>query len=86
MGVGVTGWVASRREPVVIAEHKELDPRYVPIPALRGSDYVSMASVPMASKAAGLHIEWHEFAKAHTIAGLAEIEVIQEFVKRGYQA
>ncbi len=54
MGVGVTGWVASRREPAVIAEHKELDPRYVPIPALRGSDYVSMASVPMASEAAGL--------------------------------
>jgi signal transduction histidine kinase len=54
MGVGVTGWVASRREPVVISEHKELDPRYMPIPALRGSDFVSMASVPMASEAAGL--------------------------------
>lgn len=35
-------------------------------------------------KADGLHIEWHEFAKAHTIAGLAEIEVIQNFVRRGY--
>jgi two-component system, NarL family, sensor kinase len=54
MGTGVTGWVASRRQPAVIAEHKELDPRYVAIPALRGQDYVSMASVPMASEAAGL--------------------------------
>ncbi len=53
-GVGVTGWVADHREPVVIVEHKERDPRYKPIPALRGSDFVSMASVPMESEAAGL--------------------------------
>jgi phospholipase/carboxylesterase len=31
-------------------------------------------------KAAGLHIEWHEFVKAHTIAGEAELELIREFV------
>jgi two-component system, NarL family, sensor kinase len=54
IGVGVTGWVASRREPAVIVERKEEDPRYVPIPVLRGSDFVSMASVPMTSEAAGL--------------------------------
>jgi phospholipase/carboxylesterase len=33
-------------------------------------------------KAEGMHIEWHEFAKAHTIAGQAELEVIRDFVKR----
>ena len=33
-------------------------------------------------KAEGLHIEWHEFAKAHTIAGQSELEVIRDFVKR----
>ena len=32
-------------------------------------------------KAAGLRIEWHEFAKAHTIAGEEELEVIRKFVR-----
>jgi two-component system NarL family sensor kinase len=54
MGSGVTGWVARHREPAVIVERKESDPRYVRIPALRGEDYTSMASVPMASEPAGL--------------------------------
>jgi phospholipase/carboxylesterase len=31
-------------------------------------------------KAAGLHIEWHEFVKAHTIAGEHELGLIREFV------
>lgn len=51
---GVTGWVARNRTPTVIVENKESDPRYVPIPALRGTDFTSMASVPMATDAAGL--------------------------------
>jgi two-component system, NarL family, sensor kinase len=54
IGSGVTGWVASHREPAVILEDKESDPRYVPIPALRGTDFTSMASVPMATGPAGL--------------------------------
>jgi signal transduction histidine kinase len=54
LGSGVTGWVASHQRPVVILENKERDPRYRPIPALRGSEYTSMASVPMASDPAGL--------------------------------
>lgn len=33
-------------------------------------------------KAEGLHIEWHEFVKEHTIAGEAELEVIREFIVR----
>lgn len=32
-------------------------------------------------KAAGLHVEWHEFPKAHTIAGEAEMAVIRRFVE-----
>lgn len=32
----------------------------------------------------GLHIEWHEFAKDHTIAGEEELEVIRQFVLKGY--
>jgi two-component system NarL family sensor kinase len=54
LGSGVTGWVASHREPVVIVEHKEADARYLPIPALRGAEFTSMASVPMATGPAGL--------------------------------
>jgi signal transduction histidine kinase len=54
LGSGVTGWVASHRAPAVIVERKEDDPRYLPIPALRGTDFTSMASVPMASDLAGL--------------------------------
>lgn len=54
LGVGVTGWVAEHREAVVITEGKERDPRYVPVPALRGPEFVSMASVPMIGDAAGL--------------------------------
>jgi signal transduction histidine kinase len=54
LGTGVTGWVASHHQSVVITEHKEADPRYQPIPALRGSEFTSMASVPMSSDMAGL--------------------------------
>lgn len=54
LGEGVAGWVASRGEPVVISEHKERDPRYRYFPQLRGEDYTSMLSVPMASKPGGL--------------------------------
>ena len=54
LGSGVSGWVASHREPVVIAHDKEADPRYVPIAALRGNDFTSMASVPMQTEPGGL--------------------------------
>jgi phospholipase/carboxylesterase len=35
-------------------------------------------------KAAGVKLEWHEFMKAHTIAGEAEMTVIRDFVVAGY--
>jgi two-component system NarL family sensor kinase len=54
IGSGVTGWVASHREPAVIVENKESDPRYVHLPALRGEDFTSMASVPMETEPGGL--------------------------------
>jgi len=47
LGEGVSGWVASRGEPVVIVDHKSADPRYRYIPALRGEDFTSMVSVPV---------------------------------------
>lgn len=54
LGSGVSGWVASHRQPVVIVSDKESDPRYVPIAALRGEDFTSMASVPMETEPGGL--------------------------------
>src|SRR5258708_2805802 len=33
-------------------------------------------------KAAGLHIEWHEFVKGHTIAGEMELAVVRDFIIR----
>jgi phospholipase/carboxylesterase len=38
----------------------------------------------MGLKAAGLDIEWHEFMKAHTIAGEEELAVIRKFIVDGY--
>jgi phospholipase/carboxylesterase len=35
-------------------------------------------------KAAGLNIEWHEFMKAHAIAGEAELTVIRRFIENSY--
>lgn len=54
LGTGVSGWVAAHREPAVIVEEKRRDDRYVAFPALRGHEFISMASVPMASDLAGL--------------------------------
>ena len=34
--------------------------------------------------AAGINIEWHEFNKAHTIAGEPELKVIRDFIIAGY--
>jgi predicted esterase len=32
----------------------------------------------------GLQVEWHEFVKAHTIAGDEELDVIRKFIEAGY--
>ncbi|MEU6696708.1 GAF domain-containing sensor histidine kinase [Pseudonocardia sp. NPDC046786] len=54
LGRGVSGWVAAHRTPAVITDDKGADPRYLPIPELRGQDYTSMVSVPMLSEPYGL--------------------------------
>lgn len=54
LGQGISGWVASHREPVIITEDKESDPRYMPFQSLRGSDFTSMVSVPMETDPGGL--------------------------------
>jgi two-component system, NarL family, sensor kinase len=47
LGEGVSGWVASHGEPVVLVDDKAADPRYRYIPALRGEEFISMLSVPV---------------------------------------
>jgi signal transduction histidine kinase len=54
LGQGVSGWVAQHRTPAVLPDGKASDPRYVPIPGLRGTDFVSMASIPMEIDPGGL--------------------------------
>lgn len=54
LGQGISGWVASHREPVVILDDKESDPRYLPFQSLRGRDFTSMVSVPMETDPGGL--------------------------------
>jgi two-component system NarL family sensor kinase len=51
LGEGVSGWVAQRRQPVVIPDNKWADARYKYIPALGGDRYTSMLSVPLISPA-----------------------------------
>jgi len=36
-------------------------------------------------KAEGIQIEWHEIAKAHTIAGEAELGIIRDFVRKSFE-
>ncbi|WP_019972265.1 GAF domain-containing sensor histidine kinase [Mycobacterium sp. 141] len=54
LGQGISGWVASHREPVVISHDKGADPRYTPFESLRGRDFTSMVSVPMQTDPGGL--------------------------------
>jgi phospholipase/carboxylesterase len=84
--VGISGWVCEAeklmRELSPVAKQQRLlmthgteDPM-VTIGRVR-------QQIPLL-QAAGLQIEWREFAKAHTVAGEAEISVIRNFVRHGY--
>ncbi len=83
--IGVSGYVhepeklLEQASPVAaqqrfLVTHGTLDP-LVPFAAVR--EQVNML------KAAGLRVEWHEFVKAHTIAGDDELDVIRTFVEAG---
>ena len=83
--VGISGWVFEleklaepspmARQQRLLVTHGKFD-ELLPFDAVR--DQVQTL------KSAGLNIEWHEFAKGHTIQGEAEIAVIREFVRAGY--
>jgi len=84
--VGISGYVCNPEKliaqlsPVAFKQrllltHGTLDP-LIPFALVR--EQVN------ALKAAGLHIEWHEFVKPHTIAGELELEVIRDFICVSY--
>jgi phospholipase/carboxylesterase len=82
--VGISGWVCEPEKllkelsPVAMQQrllvtHGRFDP-LVPFDLTRGQIHQL--------KAAGLNIEWHEFAKVHTITEV-EITVVRDFVRAG---
>lgn len=82
--VGISGYVcepekllaemppAARQVPILVT-HGTFDP-LIPIEQTRPQ--IDML------KSAGLNIEWHEFAKPHTIAGELELSVVRRFIKK----
>jgi phospholipase/carboxylesterase len=84
--VGISGWIYEpeklvrelspvARQQRLLLTHGTLDPM-IPIDRVR-------PQIPLL-KNAGLQIEWHEFAKEHTVAGEEEISIIRNFVRAGY--
>lgn len=84
--VGISGYVCEPEKllcelsPVAFQQrlfmtHGTLDPM---IPFAKVREQVNML------KGAGLHVEWHELVKPHTIAGETEMAMIREFVRAGY--
>ena len=63
------------KEQRLLVTHGTHDP-LIPCPAVR--EQIKQL------QAAGLRIEWREFAKAHTIDGERELSVIREFVRAGF--
>jgi phospholipase/carboxylesterase len=85
--VGISGYVCEPEKlveelsPVALQQrllitHGKLDP-LIPFAPVR--EQINIL------KAAGLHLEWHEFVKPHTIAGEEEIGVVRDFVRAGYE-
>lgn len=84
--VGISGWVCAleivlkelspvARNQRFLLTHGTFDPL---VPFARTQQQV------VDLRGAGLNVEWHEFAKPHTIAGEEELRVIREFVRAGY--
>lgn len=80
--VGISGWVCEPEKllkemsPVayeqrLLITHGLFDPM---VPFADTREQINLL------KAAGVHVEWHEFPKPHTIAGELEIAVIRAFV------
>jgi phospholipase/carboxylesterase len=84
--VGISGWICdpprlvaelspAAREQRLLLTHGTDDPMVI-IARVR-------KQIPVL-KAAGLHLEWREFPKVHTIIE-DELDVVREFVRAGYR-
>jgi phospholipase/carboxylesterase len=84
--MGISGYVfepeklvrelaATARQQRFLVTHGTFDP-LIPIAQVRPQIQLL--------KAQGLQIDWHEFAKEHTIAGDAELAVIRKFIVASY--
>jgi two-component sensor histidine kinase/putative methionine-R-sulfoxide reductase with GAF domain len=49
-GEGITGWAAESREPVMIAAHANVDPRFKNFPNLPEDEYQSILAVPILAR------------------------------------
>ena len=84
--VGVSGYVSEPERLVkelspVALQQRLLITHGTKDPILRFAEVREQINI---LKAAGLHIDFHEFLKAHTIAGEEELDLIREFVRAGY--
>ena len=86
--IGISGWVHEVEKLLA-----ELPPvaRQQRLLVTHGTDDPIIPFAPVREqvnqlKAEGLHIEWHEFVKEHTIAGEDELEVIRAFIVAGFPA
>jgi phospholipase/carboxylesterase len=84
--VGISGWVfevdklvkelsSVAQQQRLLMTHGTADP-VIPVEKVR------LQIPPLI--AAGLNVEWREFAKVHTIQGETEMAIIREFVRAGY--
>lgn len=83
--IGISGYVCKPEELVeqlspVAFEQRLLVTHGTKDPLIRFADVREQINL---LKAAGLKIEFHEFLKAHTIAGEEELEVIRNFARPG---
>ena len=84
--IGISGYVCNPAELIGQLSPMALQQRLLVThgtkdPLIRFADVREQINV---LKSGGLHIEFHEFLKAHTIAGEEEIEVIRNFVRGGF--
>ncbi len=84
--VGISGYAHEPEQAVKELSPSALDQRFL-ITHGTQDPLIPIAQVRLQIKllkSAGLRIDWHEFVKAHTIAGEEELEVIRKFVRAAY--
>jgi phospholipase/carboxylesterase len=84
--VGISGYVAAPEKIVeelspVAFQQRFLVTHGTKDPIIRFADVREQINI---LKSAGLHIDFHELLKAHTIAGEEELDLIRNFVRAGY--